>query len=222
MRVPGTIAKRPPADAPALEAVAAALHRPLPEVVRALYQTTNGLTSEERLVLYGCEDIVERNETFEVARYAADWIAIGDDSGGRVLLVSDGDRALWVDVGSMDPRRGTPLGQSVQAWIEAGTPLEASTPTFPATVDIYLESVPKDGLRGLIRVKHGLDLELRPVELEALLAKVPVRLQRGVPYGQALKRCRTLNAVDDCVGLRAVDDPSRKLSLAGGNARVDE
>ncbi|MCB9706801.1 MAG: SMI1/KNR4 family protein [Myxococcales bacterium] len=211
MKVPTSLTTNPPASTAALDTASQALHRPLPNILRVFLGTTNGLSSDDGVVLYSCEDIVERNKTFEVARYAGSWVAVGDDSGGRVLLLSAAGDGVWVDSGSMDPEAGISLSHTFSDWIEAGVPLDDSAPEYPNTVDVYLEAVPTDGLRGLVRVKQELALQQSPAELKALVAQVPVRLQRDVPYGQALVRCRRLNAADACVGLRYVDDPGRRV-----------
>lgn len=51
----------------------------LPNVYKVLLRYTNGFSIGGGLVIYGTEDIVERNETWEVDEYASGFIAIGDD-----------------------------------------------------------------------------------------------------------------------------------------------
>ncbi|MFD1811044.1 SMI1/KNR4 family protein [Rhodococcus gannanensis] len=59
---------------------------PNPTIAR-LWRTTPGLLRPDGLLLYGPHEIAERNETFEVAQYAPGWTLVGDDSGGRGLLM---------------------------------------------------------------------------------------------------------------------------------------
>ncbi|EME16519.1 SMI1/KNR4 family protein [Rhodococcus triatomae] len=55
--------------------------------IAQLWRATPGLLRPDGLLLYGPHEIAERNETFEVARYAPGWTLVGDDSGGRGLLM---------------------------------------------------------------------------------------------------------------------------------------
>lgn len=55
--------------------------------VAELWQTTPGLMLPDGITVYGPDDIGERNETYEVDEYAHGWSLVGDDSGGRGLLM---------------------------------------------------------------------------------------------------------------------------------------
>ncbi|WP_326767324.1 SMI1/KNR4 family protein [Streptomyces sp. NBC_01591] len=54
---------------------------PNPAVAR-LWRSTPGVLLDNGVHVYGPHLIEERNETFEVARYAPGWVLVGDDSGG--------------------------------------------------------------------------------------------------------------------------------------------
>ncbi len=54
---------------------------PNPTIAR-LWRTTPGVMLDNGVLIYGPHVIRERNETFEVRRYAPDWVMVGDDSGG--------------------------------------------------------------------------------------------------------------------------------------------
>ncbi|XKK39708.1 hypothetical protein HFP72_02135 [Nocardiopsis sp. ARC36] len=53
---------------------------PTPAVAR-LWRSTPGALLANGVLAYGPHLIGERNETFEVRRYAADWVLVGDDGG---------------------------------------------------------------------------------------------------------------------------------------------
>ncbi|MFT4265386.1 MAG: DUF4303 domain-containing protein [Nocardioides sp.] len=55
--------------------------------VAELWRTTADLSLPDGITVYGPDDIEERNETYEVAEYAPGWSLVGDDSGGRGLLM---------------------------------------------------------------------------------------------------------------------------------------
>lgn len=75
-----------PALRPDAPPVAAGEAAPNPAVAE-LWRTTAGLLLPDGITVYGPEDIAERNETYEVAEYAPGWSLVGDDSGGRGLLM---------------------------------------------------------------------------------------------------------------------------------------
>lgn len=52
-----------------------------------LWRSCAGFVAPDGTAVYGPADLEERNETFEVARYAPGWVLVGDDSGGRGLLM---------------------------------------------------------------------------------------------------------------------------------------
>ena len=51
----------------------------LPNVYRNLLGYSNGFSIGGGLVIYGTEDIVERNQNWEVDEYASGYISIGDE-----------------------------------------------------------------------------------------------------------------------------------------------
>ena len=77
------------------------------------------------MLLYSTDDLAERNETFEVREYAPGHLAIGDDSGGRSILIGlDGSRAVYlVDQGSMDPDDFIEISPDFSEWLDQGAEL---------------------------------------------------------------------------------------------------
>ncbi|WP_425389159.1 SMI1/KNR4 family protein [Bacillus pumilus] len=63
------------------------LNMVLPDAYKNLLKQTNGCSVGGDVLLYGTEDITERNATWEVQQYASGYVAIGDDGGGQVLLM---------------------------------------------------------------------------------------------------------------------------------------
>ena len=77
------------------------------------------------VLLYGKSDLTERNETYEVQTYLADWVAIGDDGGGTALLMRlDGSPEVYScghgAIGSIDPELVSP---SFAQWLAADCPV---------------------------------------------------------------------------------------------------
>jgi hypothetical protein len=176
-----------PAATPAeIKAAEARLHGAIPRVLYEIYLHTNGLSMPEGFVLYSTEDIVERNATYEVAQYAPSHIAIGDDSGGRMVLMraaADEIAVVHSDMGDLEPSRFASLSGNVINWIRDGALVRDDT--LPASdllamVDVYLERAPAD-LRGLLEIKRTLSLDLSLGEMKQAMAAAPRPLIRGVP-----------------------------------------
>lgn len=94
-----------------------------------LWRSTPGVLLPNGVVVYGPQDIVERNETYEVGEYQPDWVLIGDDSGGSGLFMrrGGGDRAsvYRLDLGAGDndidsPGVGEWATDDLLGWLAAG------------------------------------------------------------------------------------------------------
>ncbi|WP_342440954.1 SMI1/KNR4 family protein [Lysinibacillus sp. FSL K6-0075] len=95
----------------------------LPSAYRHVLKESNGLSFTNGVFIYGTEDILERNETWEVAEYAKGYIAIGDDSGGMVFLMAikaENYRVFAVDGGDMNPQHATLVTSDLCKWRQEG------------------------------------------------------------------------------------------------------
>ena len=97
-----------------------------PPAVLTFVLKQTGDPRQDGLLLYGCNDIDERNDTFEVARYLPGYLLIGDDSGGRGVLVSCAlpeHPVYQCDLGSLAEEDLIPLAESLALWAESQCPL---------------------------------------------------------------------------------------------------
>ncbi len=116
----------PPAAETAIDQVEARSGVCWPDAYRALLRCANGIRFDNGLVIYPLDDVIERNQTLEVGDYAPGYLAIGDDSGGRAVMLSLASGTVWLaDMGSMDPDAMVPVSQSLPSWIAAGCLLKA-------------------------------------------------------------------------------------------------
>lgn len=95
----------------------------IPILFKELLLTSNGFLTTAGVFIYGTEDIVERNETWEVQRYAHEYIAIGDDSGGRVFLMVadiDSSQVIIADSGDMNPDYAEIMTNDLTKWVSHG------------------------------------------------------------------------------------------------------
>lgn len=125
-QIPGLIINKPETDINIKE-TESQLNMLLPHAYKTLLKQTNGCSVEGDVLLYGTEDIVERNATWEVHHYASGYVAIGDDGGGRVLLMrqAEEEKKVWiVDAGVMDPQHAELVAEDLLSWISHGCFIE--------------------------------------------------------------------------------------------------
>lgn len=94
-----------------------------PNVYKQLLHYSNGFISDEGVVIYGSEDLIERNMTWEVKEYAKGYVAVGDNSGGTVYLMAQESEAkglFAVDCGDMNPDNATIVTSDFIEWISKG------------------------------------------------------------------------------------------------------
>lgn len=110
----------------AIEALERWLGAPLPaHYLRFLQDGQEGMRGEQ-VLLYGAESLMERNETYDTQQSCLGYLTIGDDSGGRaVMLALDGsDRAVYlVGHGSMQRDDFERVADDFAAWLAADCPL---------------------------------------------------------------------------------------------------
>ena len=154
MQMPATLEVTSPAPEASVEAAQAALHCRIPVELLELFEISDGVVSEDGVTLYRSDVLAERNATFEVGRYANSCIAIGDDSGGRLIMMSPSGEGVLVDAGSVRPEDGLALFGRLSDWIASGALIEDEPSGVPSIADVYLEVAPREGLRGLLRIKQ--------------------------------------------------------------------
>lgn len=80
------------------------------------------------VLLYAPANLRERNEAYETRRFCPGFVTIGDDGGGRAILLSlsASDSAVYcVDHGSMMPEDFETIAPEVGAWLANACPLPA-------------------------------------------------------------------------------------------------
>ena len=116
----------PPASAQAIADVSRFLPAQLPEDYAALLAQADGVAADH-FTLYRCEELPERNTTFEIGEYAPGFVIIGGDGGGSALVMRGGpgrSPVFLVGHGDMQPARMVLLAGSLVGWIESGCPVD--------------------------------------------------------------------------------------------------
>jgi hypothetical protein len=113
-------AARQPAAADVVHQARLAFGGSLPRQIEALYAAADGFMTSSGITVYGAEDLVERNETFEIEEFSPGYLLIGDNSGGMGFLVARNgpDEAVYSsDLGDLDIKGFRKLADSMAQWI---------------------------------------------------------------------------------------------------------
>ncbi|MEH7014589.1 SMI1/KNR4 family protein [Neobacillus niacini] len=144
----------------------------LPNSYKDLLRETNGLSVDGGILIYGTQDIIERNETWETQVYAQGYIAIGDDGGGRVFLMHQGDKeekVLIVDSGDMTPEHSDLVTSDFTQWAKSGFLIisdeTAAEGNWSKNCKLVLIDTPDGGLKDLLKIKSVFGLNIAAAEL---------------------------------------------------------
>lgn len=77
--------------------------------------------------LYAADEILERNLTYETGEYCPGFVTLGDDGGGRAVVVQGAlapPTVFVVGHGSMSEADFVAVGAGLQEWIGAGCPVD--------------------------------------------------------------------------------------------------
>ncbi|MFA1509564.1 SMI1/KNR4 family protein [Priestia aryabhattai] len=165
----------------------------LPNVYRGLLRCTNGFSIDGGVLIYGTQDIAERNETWEVDKYTSDYVAIGDDGGGNVFLMlqdTEEKTVFVVDSGDMNPTNATIIALDFIKWVSNGCLIEGAQKQAVEssnTCNIVLIKAPDGGLKDLVNIKKVLGIDISTGDLLRASKNPPFILVEKFPYGKAKK-----------------------------------
>lgn len=177
----------------------------LPNVYKDLLKQSDGFSNDGGLIIYGTEDLIERNKTWEVSEYATGYISIGDDGGGNVFLMLqdiDTTEVLVVGSGDMNPHNAYLITSNFNYWISNGC-LTAKEITHyqPDYCTILLDNIPPGGLKDLVRIKSELGIDISTAELLKGSKNPPFILAENFPYGKAKAMVEKLGAIATVISL---------------------
>lgn len=182
----------------------------LPNAYKELLKITNGFSVGGGLLMYGTGDIIERNDTWEVEEYAEGYVSIGDDGGGNVFLMLQGEQeteVLSVDSGDMNPINASKLTSNLIDWINGGLETKNIETAFESSDNckILLMKAPGGGLKDLIEIKKVLGIEIPMSELLNGAKNPPSILSYKFPYGKAKILVEKFGAIGDCLELKGAN-----------------
>lgn len=113
-----------------LAAIQTLIGGPIAEAYKRFLDTNVERIRNEVLLLYPAEHVVERNTTTGVHEWTPELLAVGDDSGGRLVVIRHADplaAPFLIDAGALVPRDLSwllkPLAETWLAWQTARFPL---------------------------------------------------------------------------------------------------
>ncbi|MDM5249101.1 SMI1/KNR4 family protein [Lysinibacillus sp. G4S2] len=173
----------------------------LPAEYRIFLKYTNGLSSASGVLIYGTEEIIERNETWEVNEYAKGYLAIGDDGGGTVFLMAlnaEESKVFSVGSGDMNPQNATIIAADFTRWIDSGCVSETEDEELGDPIDtcnILLTASPNGGLKDLVKIKNVLHIKISASDLLKCSKNLPCELVKDYPYIQAIKLIESMGEI---------------------------
>lgn len=106
-----------------IDSVEVAMNSTFPSIFKSVLLEMDGFLTNNGILIYGTEEIEERNLTWEVADYAKGYVAIGDDSGGRIFVMAEKAESTEVfilDCGDMNPENAIKVSDNLIEWINNG------------------------------------------------------------------------------------------------------
>ena len=161
----------------------------------ALY---NGALLDDQLLIYSTEEIVERNKTYDIDKDFPGQLLVGDDSGGRLVLIDRSAEDKFYLIGSGDQfLDDSEIFFSVAALLayvlEDGNEL-------PDSVSILAIGKAKATLQEILEIKKGLGLNDSVKNLKEKLEKeneVVLKEVKAAKYEGVLARYRHLIRFDN-------------------------
>src|SRR5688572_6123841 len=119
-----------PASDEAIAAAQVALGCNFPSEYIELLRCSNGIAASgdtSSLILYSVDEIQERNETYRVQQQSPALLMIGDDGGGRGILLEHGTSSspiYLIGMGSLAIEDAKILAANLEDWLRENLPLD--------------------------------------------------------------------------------------------------
>ncbi|MGG3798506.1 SMI1/KNR4 family protein [Metabacillus fastidiosus] len=172
----------------------------LPDDYKQLLQYTNGFAAENGVVIFGTDTINERNITYEVSEYAKGYVAVGNNGGGKFLLMASNKSAtelIQVDSGIMDPAYATVVSNSFVNWINNGAiNIDAEDKKQEIKneelCNLILISPPAGGAEDLKKIREIFNIKKGLYDLLKGSKQLPFVLMKDITVELALKNIKQL------------------------------
>ncbi|MBU3107983.1 SMI1/KNR4 family protein [Clostridium gasigenes] len=171
----------------------------LPNEYKDFLAVTNGLLTNGTISIFGADNILERNRTYEVQVYAEGYVAIGLRDGDDFLLMHTEETAkevISVDCGDMNPINAEPFAEDFIEWINNGAidpyELMENEEEEQKLGRLILIEPPKNGSSDLRIIEKAFDIQYLAFEILKGYKNVPFVLTEDVVIDEALEKIKSL------------------------------
>ena len=170
----------------------------LPNEYKEFLFGTNGLSTKATISIFGTEDIIERNRTYEVQEYAEGYVAIGLSDGDDFLLMHADENTkevIRVDCGDMNPINSEPFAEDFIEWVNNGAidPYDLQVDEEEQELGtLILIAPPKNGSSDLVIIEKAFNIQYRAFDILKGYKNVPFVLKKNVVIDEALEKIKSL------------------------------
>ncbi len=170
----------------------------IPEIYKIFLRVTNGIVLNQ-CVLYDTDSLAEMYRVNEFAEYAPKYISIGNDNGGRELIIkAENDACLCGFVGagaigSFEPDEWFDF----ETWIEAGCKIPEKKDCLSSIGSVVIASIPNDKLTFLKETKQIFSLSISTATLLKEVSSLPYIIANEM-YGSKATKLIAKTSYPEC------------------------
>lgn len=189
---------KPPASAAAINETVNSLGIDENRWVARFWALYNGALLDDQVLIYSTEEIVERNRTYEIDKDFPGQLLVGDDSGGRLVLIDRSVEDKFYLIDSGDPFLGdAEIFSSIEALVAH---VLGETNVLPNSAGIVAIGKAKATPQEVLAIKKELGLNGSVANLKGKLEKENEMILSGVKtvkYEGVVARYRHLIRFDN-------------------------
>ncbi|SFA79949.1 SMI1/KNR4 family protein [Clostridium frigidicarnis] len=183
----------------------------LPNEYKECLFATNGFTTDESISIFGTNEIIEMNRTYEVEEYTKGYVAIGNIGGDDFLLMraeENAKKVIKVDCGVMNPMYSHPFADDLIEWINEGAidPEELEDDEEPELGQLILIDPPKNGSSDLVIIEKAFNIQYRAFDILKGYKNVPFVLKNDVAIDEALEKIKSLGELGKLLKVEKYND----------------
>ncbi len=159
----------PPASAKSISDVIHALGVDKDAWVVRFWARYNGALLNDKVLIYSVSDIVERNQTYEIDNNFPRLVLIGDDSGGRLVLIGKAMPETFYLIDSGDPfLEDADVFYSIEELVDY---ISGGHESLQEKINIVAVANGKPTPQEVLAIKKGLGLSFSIADMKAKLEK---------------------------------------------------
>lgn len=200
----------PPAEESRIEKVEQELGMKLPKAYKELLRHTNGFLTDDGINIFGTDDIVERNMTYEVKEYAPGYLGVGSDGGDYffIMVANDEEKEMMkVDSGSMNPKYANIYASDFLVWVNEGAKdyeleswrKEQEEELHRELCNIVLVKPPKGGAKDLKKIQEVFRIKTSLFDLLKNSKRLPFVILKDSPLEEAKKSAGNLGELSEII-----------------------